>query len=114
VLFRSAGHGRIRRGAGARAPRSPPTHRRSRGRRDVMQTQSNMPSMASELDEQLSAYFDDELDEAVRASVEAELERDPELAARLADLTLMRTIGAGNPENQAERVPRAPSEQTWD
>jgi len=79
-----------------------------------MQTQSNMPSMASELDEQLSAYFDDELDEAVRASVEAELERDPELAARLADLTFMRTIVAGNLEIQAERVPRARFEQIWD
>lgn len=69
---------------------------------------------ASEIDEQLSAYFDDELDDGARASVEAELERNPELAARLADLTFMRTIVAGDLEIQAERVPQARFEQIWD
>jgi anti-sigma factor RsiW len=60
-----------------------------------MQSQSNMSS-PSEIDEQLSAYFDDELEDSVRASVEAELARDPELAAMFADLSFMRTMVAGN------------------
>jgi negative regulator of sigma E activity len=75
-----------------------------------MQTQVNL----SEIDEQLSAYFDDELDDGVRASVEAQLERDPELAARFADLVFMRTMVAGDLEHQAERVPEARFEQLWD
>jgi anti-sigma factor RsiW len=78
-----------------------------------MQSQSNMSSH-SEIDEQLSAYFDDELEASVRASIEAELERDPELAAKLADLSFMRTIVAGDLEAQAERVPEARFEQLWD
>lgn len=68
----------------------------------------------SEIDEQLSAYFDDELDDGVRASVEAEIERDSEFAAKLADLAFMRTMVAGNLELQAERVPEARFEQIWD
>ena len=75
-----------------------------------MQTRANL----SELDEQLSAYFDDELDEGVRASVEAQLEQDPELASRLADLVFMRTMVVGDLEHQAERVPEARFEQLWD
>lgn len=75
-----------------------------------MQTQSNI----SEIDEQLSAYFDDELDADLRATVEAELERDPELAARLADLSFMRTMVVGDLEFQADRVPEARFEQIWD
>ncbi len=75
-----------------------------------MQTQ---PSV-SEIDEQLSAYFDDELDADLRAAVEADLERDPELAARLADLSFMRTIVVGDLEIQADRVPEARFEQIWD
>jgi anti-sigma factor RsiW len=78
-----------------------------------MQSQSNMSS-PSEIDEQLSAYFDDELEESVRASVEAELARDPELAAMFADLGFMRTMVTGNLEAQAERVPEARFEQLWD
>jgi anti-sigma factor RsiW len=75
-----------------------------------MQTQANL----SEFDEQLSAYFDDELDEGARAAVEAQLERDPDLAARLADLMFMRTMVAGDLDHQAERVPEARFEQLWD
>lgn len=75
-----------------------------------MQTQASV----SEIEEQLSAYFDDELDEATRAEVEAELERDPELAARLVDLGFMRTMVVGDLEHQAERVPEARFEQIWD
>jgi negative regulator of sigma E activity len=75
-----------------------------------MQTRANL----SELDEQLSAYFDDELDEAARASIEAQLEQDPEIAARLADLLFMRTMVVGDLEHQAERVPEARFEQLWD
>lgn len=75
-----------------------------------MQTRANL----SELDEQLSAYFDDELDEGARASIEAQLEQDPELAARLADLVFMRTMVVGDLEYQAERVPEARFEQLWD
>jgi anti-sigma factor RsiW len=75
-----------------------------------MQTRANL----SELDEQLSAYFDDELDEGARASIEAQLEQDPELASRLADLVFMRTMVVGDLEHQAERVPEARFEQLWD
>jgi hypothetical protein len=71
-------------------------------------------SSASEIHEQLSAYFDDELEESVRALVEAELERDPELAAKLADLAFMRTMVVGDLEHQADRVPEARFEQIWD
>ncbi|MFO7563472.1 MAG: hypothetical protein R6X02_12575 [Enhygromyxa sp.] len=71
-------------------------------------------SSRSDLDEQLSAYFDDELEESVRATVEAELERDPEFAAQLADLAFMRTMVAGDLEAQADRVPEARFEQLWD
>lgn len=76
-----------------------------------MQTQTQMQY---EIDEQLSAYFDDELDASARAEVEAQLERDPELAARLADLLFMRTMVVGDLEHQAERVPEARFEQLWD
>jgi negative regulator of sigma E activity len=64
--------------------------------------------------EQLSAYFDDELEDSVRALVEAELERDGELAAKLADLSFMREMVVGDLEHQAERVPEARFEQIWD
>lgn len=76
-----------------------------------MQNQANP---INELDEQISAYFDDELDAATRASVEARLEQDPELAAKLADLLFMRTMVVGDLEHQAERVPEARFEQIWD
>lgn len=75
-----------------------------------MQTQSSV----SEIDEELSAYFDNELDEAIRAQVEAELDTNPELAAKLADLSFMRTMVIGDLEHQAERVPEARFEQLWD
>jgi anti-sigma factor RsiW len=71
-------------------------------------------SSASEIHEQLSAYFDDELEQSVREFVEAELERDPELAAGLADLSFMRKMVVGDLENQADRVPEARFEQIWD
>jgi anti-sigma factor RsiW len=64
--------------------------------------------------EQLSAYFDDELEDSMRALVEAELERDEELAAKLADLSFMREMVVGDLELQAERVPEARFEQIWD
>ena len=73
-----------------------------------------MQSQFNEIDEQLSAYFDDELDASARAEVEAQLERDPELAARMADLLFMRTMVVGDLEHQAERVPEARFEQLWD
>jgi anti-sigma factor RsiW len=80
-----------------------------------MQTRANLsPADRSDIDEQLSAYFDDEIDEAARASVEAELERDPELAAKLADMLFMRSMVVGDLEHQAERVPEARFEQLWD
>lgn len=75
-----------------------------------MQTQSSV----SEIDEQLSAYFDDELDGELRASIEAELEGDPGLAAKLADLSFMRTMVVGDLDYQADRVPEARFEQLWD
>ena len=73
-----------------------------------MQTQSN------ELDEQLSAYFDGELEASVRALVEDQLAADDALASRLADLSFMQTVVVGSLEHQAERVPEARFEQLWD
>lgn len=73
-----------------------------------MQTQSN------ELDEQLSAYFDGEVEASVRALVEGQLEADDALASRLADLSFMQTMVVGSLEHQAERVPEARFEQLWD
>lgn len=69
---------------------------------------------AHEIDEQISAYFDGELDESVRARVEAELGDDEELAARFADLQFMREMVVGDLEHQAERVHEARFEQIWD
>jgi anti-sigma factor RsiW len=69
---------------------------------------------SSEIHEQLSAYFDDELEDSMRALVEAELERDGELAAKLVDLSFMREMVVGDLEHQAERVSEARFEQIWD
>jgi negative regulator of sigma E activity len=74
---------------------------------------SSRPS-GPEMQEQLSAYFDDELENSMRALVEAELERDGELSAKLADLSFMRQMVVGDLEHQAERVPEARFEQIWD
>lgn len=68
-------------------------------------------SHASEIDQQLSAFFDGELEEARLAE---DIEHDPELASKLADLEFMRTIVVGALERQAERVPEARFEQIWD
>lgn len=71
-----------------------------------------MQSSARDLDEQLSAFFDDELEgESGLAQAIAE---DPELAAKLADLQFMRSMVVGALEQQAERVPEARFEQIWD
>lgn len=75
-----------------------------------------------EMDEQLSAFFDDELSPSGPSGPEFEGEsglaqaiaNDPELAAKLADLHFMRSIIAGALEQQAERVPEARFEQIWD
>jgi|GEM_PF-1334560 len=75
-----------------------------------MQTQSSV----SENDEKISAYFDDELDDATRAEIEAEIDANPEFAAKLADLGFMRSMVVGSLEYQAERVPEARFEQLWD
>lgn len=64
--------------------------------------------------ERLSAFFDGELDEQTRLAVEAELEREPELAEQLADLSFMRDLVVGDLEYQADRVPQARFEQIWD
>lgn len=79
-----------------------------------MQDQASTTETDSELHEQLSAYFDDELEDSMRALVEAELERDGELAAKLVDLSFMREMVVGDLEHQAERVPEARFEQIWD
>jgi hypothetical protein len=80
-----------------------------------MQDQSKLSELSGlERHEQLSAYFDDELEDSMRALVEAELERDEELAAGLADLSFMREMVVGDLEHQAERVPEARFEQIWD
>lgn len=71
-------------------------------------------SMVSDIEEQLFTYFDDELEAGERETLEAELERDEELAARLADLSFMRAMVVGDLDAQAERVPEARFEQIWD
>ncbi len=67
---------------------------------------------ASEIDEQLSAFFDEEFEG--ENGLEQAIADDPELAAKLADLQFMRSIVAGALEQQAERVPEARFEQIWD
>lgn len=80
-----------------------------------MQDQSMVPEFsAAERHEQLCAYFDGELEGSMRALVEAELERDGELAAKLADLSFVRELVVGDLERQSERVPEARFEQIWD
>lgn len=64
--------------------------------------------------EQLSAFFDGELDDHSCALIQAEFERDPELAARLGDLSFMHDMVVGDLEFQSERVPEARFEQIWD
>lgn len=71
-----------------------------------------IPASPMQDDEQLSAYFDDELEG--EHGLERALAGDPELAAKLADLHFMRTIVSGALEQQAERVPEARFEQIWD
>jgi hypothetical protein len=63
------------------------------------------------MDQQLSAYFDDELEG--ESGLAQAIANDPELAAKLADLQFMRSIVAGALEQQAERVPEARFEQIW-
>lgn len=65
-----------------------------------------------EIDERLSAFFDDELEG--ESSLAQAIADDPELAAKLADLQFMRSIVTGALEQQAERVPEARFEQIWD
>lgn len=67
---------------------------------------------ASEIDEQLSAFFDEEFEG--ENGLEQAIADDPELAAKLADLQFMRSLVAGALEQQAERVPEARFEQIWD
>ncbi len=69
-------------------------------------------SSVSEIDEQLSAFFDDEL-EGEHGIAQA-IANDPEIAAKLADLQFMRSIVSGALEQQADRVPEARFEQIWD
>jgi hypothetical protein len=65
-----------------------------------------------EIDERLSAFFDDELEG--ESGLAQAIASDPELTAKLADLQFMRSIVAGALEQQAERVPEARFEQIWD
>ncbi len=71
-------------------------------------------SHAHEIDEQLSAYFDNELDGVGEARLAELIDGDPELASKLADLEFMRSMVVGTLEHQAERVPEARFEQIWD
>lgn len=68
----------------------------------------------SDIEAQLSAYFDGELEDGTRDQIEARLASDEELAARLSDLSFMREMVVGDLEAQANRVPEARFEQIWD
>jgi anti-sigma factor RsiW len=65
-------------------------------------------------DLEIQAYFDGELAPAERERFEAELGRDPALAARIADLEAVRRIVIGGLEAAAREVPDARFEQIWD
>ncbi len=71
-------------------------------------------SQRSEIEEQLSAYFDDELDRNARAQIEAVIDVDGGLAAQFSDFSFIRKMVVGDLEHQAERVPEARFEQIWD
>lgn len=65
-------------------------------------------------EEQLSAYFDGELEPAERAEVEQWLARDAAGRATLAELGVMRDAIGASVAAEAARVPEARFEQIWD
>lgn len=65
-------------------------------------------------EEQLSAYFDGELEPAERAEVEQWLARDAAGRATLAELGVMRDAVGASVAAEAARVPEARFEQIWD
>lgn len=65
-------------------------------------------------EEQLSAYFDGELDAGERAEVEQWLARDAAGRATLAELGVMRDAIGVSLDAEAARVPAARFEQIWD
>lgn len=70
--------------------------------------------MTKVTEEQLSAYFDGELDPAERAVVEQWLARDAAGRATLAELGVMRDAITVSLDAEAAKVPAARFEQIWD
>lgn len=70
--------------------------------------------MTKVTEEQLSAYFDGELDPAERAEVEQWLARDVAGRATLAELGVMRDAITVSLDAEAAKVPAARFEQIWD
>lgn len=73
-----------------------------------------MTRLAKVTEEQLSAYFDGELDPGERAQVEQWLARDGAGRAALAELGVMRGAITVSLDAEAAKVPAARFEQIWD
>ncbi len=73
-----------------------------------------MTRLAKVTEEQLSAYFDGELDPSERAQVEQWLARDAAGRATLAELGVMRGAITVSLDAEAAKVPAARFEQIWD
>ncbi len=73
-----------------------------------------MTRLAKVTEEQLSAYFDGELDPGERAQVEQWLARDAAGRATLAELGVMRDAITVSLDAEAAKVPAARFEQIWD
>ena len=65
-------------------------------------------------DQALAAYFDGEATESEASAVRAAIEGDPELAAELEQLGVMKEITEASLQTAAAEVPQARFEQIWD
>jgi anti-sigma factor RsiW len=64
--------------------------------------------------EELYSYFDDEVDDAARAKIEKQIEKDAERQAELEELRLIRGAVTASLEAEADKVPVERFEQIWD
>lgn len=71
-------------------------------------------SSQEQLEHDLHAYFDGELDAATATQFESELSQHPDLKARFEDLQFLRSVVGGTLEAAGEEVDHARFEQAWD
>lgn len=71
-------------------------------------------SSQEQLEHDLHAYFDGELDDATATQFESELAEHPALKARFEDLQFLRSVVGKTLESAGEQVDAARFEQAWD